>query len=133
MNIPAIRAGLGTALAEVFGERVATEPPDQVTPPMAVISGPEPISYGETFEGTTHHLTFTVRVLVGRVVPRAAQAALDGYMSDGEGSVYNALELDQTLGGTVVSAQVVTAQNVGSIVVNDVTYAVVDFTIDTMV
>jgi len=133
MNIASIRAGLGTALATLFNERVATEPPDVVNPPQAIISGPEPINYGETFEGTTHHLIFTVRVLVGRNVPRVAQAALDDYMGDGAGSVYAALEADQTLGGTVVSAQVITAQNVGSIIVNDVQYAVVDFTVDVMV
>lgn len=133
MNIATIRTALSTALSTLFNERVATEPPDQITPPAAVISGPDPITYGETFEGTTHHLTFTVRVLVSRNVPRAAQSALDGYMGDGAGSVYAALEADQNLGGTVVSAQVVTAQNVGDITVDQVTYAVVDFTVDVMV
>lgn len=133
MNIATIRTALKTALSGTFDERVATEPPDLVNPPMAIIAGPDPINYGETFEGTTHHLAFTVRVLVARNSPRAAQSALDGYMGDGAGSMYAALEADQTLGGTVVSAQVVTSQNVGDITVNDVLYAVVDFTVDVMV
>jgi hypothetical protein len=133
VNIKTIRAALGTALSTLFNERVATEPPDQVNPPAAIISGPEPIQYGETFEGTTHHLFFNVRVLVSRDVPRAAQAALDVYMGDGASSVYGALEADQTLGGTVVSAQVVTSQNLGDITVGGFTYAVVDFTVDVMV
>jgi hypothetical protein len=133
MNIAAIRAALAAALSDLFSGRVYTEPPDQIVPPAAVIDGPEPIQYGETFEGTTHHLTFTVRVLVSRNVPRAAQSVLDDYMGDGSGSVYTALETDQNLGGTVVSALVSTAQNVGSITVNDITYAVVDFTVDVMV
>jgi hypothetical protein len=132
VNIATIRAALKTALESAF-DRVATEPPDQVNPPMAVISGPEPINYGETFEGTTHHLFFTVRVLVSRNVPRSAQSVLDDYMGDGANSVYGALEADGTLGGTVVSAQVVTSQNLGSLTIGEVVYAAVDFTVDVMV
>lgn len=131
MNIPAIRTALGVALATVFSDRVSTEPPDVVNPPHAIISGPEPVVYSETWDAG-HHLTFTVRVLVARNVPRAAQAALDAYMDDGAGSVYRALEDDKTLGGTVASAQVTQALNLGSIIVNDVTYAVVDFIVDVM-
>lgn len=130
MNLSTIRAALATTLQAAF-ERVATEPPDQVNPPMAVISGPDPVTYSETWDAG-HHLTFTVRALVARNVPRSAQAALDDYMSDESASVYAALEADKDLGGAVASAQVVSSQNLGNLQIGEVTYAAVDFTVDVM-
>jgi hypothetical protein len=131
VNLGSIRTALKATLNTTFAGRVATEPPDQVTVPMAVISGPDPVTYSETWDAG-HHLTFTVRVLVERAVTRSAQSALDTYMGDGAGSVYAALEADKDLGGSVASAQVTSAQNLGSITIDQVTYAAVDFTVDVM-
>lgn len=131
MDPAAIRAALGVTLAAT-GARVATSPPDLVNPPQLVIWGPDSITYGETFD-SGHRLTFTVRALVGRAVESSAQAKLDAAMADtGTASVYATIEADNTLGGAVMSAQIVSAQNPGAVVVNDVTYLAVDFTVDVM-
>lgn len=132
MNPKTIRTALATRLATISGLRVAPSPRDLVNPPVAVISGPDPLTYGETWDAG-HHLTFTVRVLVPRGSEDAAQDKLDAFMSDDDdGSLYAAVEADKTLGGAVASAQVVSADNSGLIEVNNVSYLAVDFTVDVM-
>jgi hypothetical protein len=132
MNPKTIRTALATRLETISGLRVAPSPRDQVNPPMAVISGPDPLTYGETWDAG-HRLSFTVRVLVSRGSEDAAQDKLDAFMSDDDASsLYAAVEADKSLGGAVASAQVVSADNSGQIEVNNVSYLAVDFTVDVM-
>lgn len=132
MDIATIRTALATRLATISGVRVSEFAPDVINPPQLIVWGPDPVTYSETWD-EGHRLTFDVRLLVDRATDRVSQASLDAYLADsGTSSVYAAVEADNRLGGAVSSAQVVSAQNRGSVQYNDATYLAMDFTVDVM-
>ena len=94
-----MRTALATSLRTISGLRASEEIPDQVSPPIAVVSLNN-IDYHQAFAGGLTIYRFTIRVIVGRAAERQAQRYLDAYVfPTGESSVKGAIESNRTLGG----------------------------------
>lgn len=129
MSIGTIRSGLGTNLASVSGLRVSTYIPDDISPPVAVISAPT-ITYDTAFRDGLHTYDFTVTVIVGRTSERNAQARLDDYADPtGALSIKTALESDPTLGGAAQTLRVTRTNGNQVVQVGETIYAAVEFTV----
>ena len=128
MSIALIRAGLGKNLATIRGLRVAETVPDQVSPPIAVVSLTT-VDYDGAFQGGLTTYTFTVTVIVGRMSERTAQRTLDAYISPGTGSIKTAIESERSLGGSAFDCRVEGMSNNGSVTIGDITYLAADFTV----
>jgi hypothetical protein len=127
-SISEIRAGIAANLATIPNLRSAAEIPDNPNPPVAIVSL-DSVNYDQTFGNGCVEYTFTVTVIVGRSVERIAQRTLDTYISTGQNSIKNAIELDKSLGGTAFDCRVTSLNSVGSIQLNDNTYLAADFTV----
>ena len=125
MSISEIRKGLGANLATIRGLRVAETIPDNPSPPIAVIALGN-VTYDGAFAGGLVEYNFVVSVVVGRVSERAAQRRLDQYISTGAGGVKAAVESDKSLGGYAYDVRVSEMSNIGSIMINDITYLACD-------
>ncbi len=128
MSIALIRAGLGKNLATIRGLRVAETIPDQVSPPIAVVSLTT-VNYDGALQGGLTTYSFMVTVIVGRVSERTAQRTLDAYISPGTGSIKTAIESERSLGGSAFDCRVEGMSNVGSVTIGDITYLAADFTV----
>lgn len=129
MTISSIRSGLGANLASVSGLRVSTYIPDDISPPVAVISAPT-ITYDTAFRDGLHTYDFTVTVIVGRTSERNAQGRLDAYADPtGATSVKTALESDPTLGGAAQTLRVTRTNGNQVVQVGETIYAAVEFTV----
>lgn len=126
INLEQIRAALVVTLQQVAG---STSWFPYVIPLNAGVNypagwidyqrnGPD-VDYYETFDPTSAVL-LDVEIRV-RAAPVDAQKAMDRYLSRGTGqtSVTDAIEMDQTLGGSVVSCEVVGGAEVGPIPADD--------------
>lgn len=129
MSISSIRSGLGANLASVSGLRVSTYIPDDISPPVAVISAPS-ITYDTAFRDGLHTFDFNVTVIVGRTSERNAQGRLDDYADPtGANSVKTALESDPTLGGAAQTLRVTRTNGNQVVQVGETIYAAVEFTV----
>ena len=128
MSIALIRAGLGKNLATIRGLRVAETIPDQVNPPIAVVSLTT-VSYDGALQGGLTTYTFMVTVIVGRISERTAQRTLDAYISPGVGSIKTAIESERSLGGSAFDCRVEGLTSYGSVTIGDVNYLAADFTV----
>ena len=128
MSIALIRKGLGDNLSTIRGLRVAETIPDQVNPPVAVISL-QTVSYDGAFQGGLTTYSFMVTVIVGRISERTAQRTLDAYISPGVGSIKTAIESERSLGGSAFDCRVDGMSNSGSVTIGDITYLAADFTV----
>lgn len=129
MSITGIRDGLATNLATISGLRVASEIPDNPSPPIAVVQLRN-IEFDGAFAKGLATYNFTVSVIVGRVSERQAQRRLNDYSDNqGNSSVKTAIESDKTLGGSAFDCRVVSLDNIGAIELNDATYLAADFTV----
>jgi hypothetical protein len=128
-SITDIRAGLATRLGTIPGLRTATEMPDTITPPIAVVNL-QNVSFDTTFARGLDTYNFVITVIVGRVGERSAQRLLDSYVSStGGSSVKLAVELDRTLGGKCDTLRVTDMRNYGSIVIGEITYLAAEFNV----
>jgi len=124
-----LRTGLATNLATITGLRTAAIMPDNPNPPIAIVQ-PDSIAYDDTFGRGMQTYTFTVVVLVGRVVERSAQNSIDAFCaSTGSSSIKLALESDKTLGGKAYDVRVSEVRNYGELLVGDVNYFSAEFII----
>lgn len=128
MDLVAVRNNLAASITLYTGLRADGQARDSVSPPCAVIIPGQPfISYGDTMDGAV-----TVNLLVLLLISDAAplektQRALDAYLGVDTNpavgsSVPEAIEEDNTLGGTVHYIQAVTADNYGRVEYAGVTY-----------
>lgn len=134
-SVSAIRDGLAARLATIDGLRVSDVVPGQVPVPAAIIKpgarGKDAITFDRTFGRGSDELTFSVMVLVSTASDRTAQDALDAYLAgEGASSVKAAIEGDETLGGLVSFAHVVSVREYGLVDYNGVSYLGADFTIE---
>lgn len=128
-SIATAAQALQTALSTIPGLRAASYLPDQVNPPMAVVT-PQTINYHEAFRNGDPPILFVCTVFVGRMSDRSAQDALYGYMSaTGAQSVRAAIEADPTLDGKVSACVVTSANNITFAEIAQVVYLTVDFSI----
>ena len=104
-SMAAVRAALAAQIAaNVAGLRATGLMTGQVSPPMAVVVPARGtfLSYTETLEPGVADIPLEVVLLVSYADERAAQNALDGYLSaTGALSVPAAILKDPTLGGAV--------------------------------
>jgi hypothetical protein len=127
-SITDIRAGLATNLATISGLRTAAEMPDNPNPPVGIVSL-DSVDYDQAYGKGLVTYNFTITVVVGRSAERTAQRLLDSYISTGEKSVKNAIELDKSLGGKAYDCRVTSLNSIGSIQLNDTTYLAADFSV----
>jgi len=126
MSLALIRAGIGKNLATIGGLRVATEVPDNPSPPIAVLQLNN-VSYDlDMGRGMTVY-NFTVTVITGRVAERDAQRKLDAYIDDGGRSIKTAIESDRSLDGAAFDVRVSEMSNAGALNLGEQTYLACDF------
>ena len=101
MNITDIRDGIAANVGTIDGLRTAAEIPDNISPPIAVVSL-NSVLYDTAFAAGLNTLQFAVSVIVARVDERRAQERLNDYISTGARSIKAAIESDKTLGGNAV-------------------------------
>lgn len=131
MTIQGIRDGLKARLETIQGLRASDVIPEQITPPIAVISVGT-IDYAQSFSsaGLTAY-NFVVTVFVSRPSSRTGQNLLDDYMEpSGATSVKEALEAVPGLSGNAQDVFVSGVNNVGSVTLEDSnTYLTADFAV----
>lgn len=81
MNLHDVMGELGTQLDTIAGLRGFGFPPDRLTPPAAVVSYPEDITYDVTYGRGKDRITLPVVVVVGRPTDRTAAKKLGEYAS----------------------------------------------------
>lgn len=124
-----IKRGLAEALANVPGLRVAEQIPEQINPPVAVISRSS-VDYTQAMSGGLTEWTMEIELIAGRMAEQASQRTIDGWLSwDGAMSVRKAIEADRTLGGNAQSCIVTRADALHSISVGDADYLGVTMTV----
>lgn len=128
MSIADLRAGIGENIATISGLRVATEVPDNPSPPIAVIDL-KSAAYDLDFKRGMTQYEFTVTLIVGRVAERDAQRKLDAYIGNGERSIKTAVESDRTLGGSAFDVRLASLSNVGALSLGEQTYLAADFAV----
>jgi hypothetical protein len=121
-----LRAGLATNLRTIAGLRVYEEIPDNPQFPAAIVVL-NSADYDRNFGGMTLY-NFQVQVIVGRAAERAAQRALDLYIEpEGTSSVKAGVESNRTMSGIAQDTYLANMPNIGSVIINDVTYLAADF------
>ena len=126
-----LRTGLANRLATITGLRSHDQVPDSLTPPSGVVGPPSKVEYDKTFGRGADKYVFPVRVLAQKTDGRAAQTALDAYLSSsGATSVKAAIEGDCTLGGKAHDLRVVSCQSYGSYQVGGVDYIGAEWTVE---
>lgn len=126
----AVMDALGARLQTISGLRVFDYPPDQLSPPAAVVSYPEGVTYDVEFARGADMATFIVTVLVGRVSERSARDALAPYLN-GSGASSVKAAIDGTLGGVVSDARVASA-DVMTVSMNGAEYVGAAFTVEVL-
>lgn len=122
-----ITAGLKANLSTVDGLRCFDYVPDNFAAPCAFPMLDTVEFYG-AFAGGNPQYRMTVTVIVGRSSERAAQQALDAYLSfDDPRSIRAALTSDVTLGGVAQTLIVERANNLRMISQGDAMFLAVDF------
>jgi hypothetical protein len=85
MDLGAVMDEVGDRLDNITGLRVHRYPPDDVSPPAAIVSYPETITYDETMRrGMDRYPDLSVAILLGKVSARATRDAISVY-ADGAG------------------------------------------------
>ena len=121
-TLSAIRTGIADRLATIPGLRVAEQIPEQINPPLAVITRQQ-VAYHGAFAGGSTEWTMQIQVIAGRMAEQQAQRQIDKWLSwSGPESVRAAIEADMTLGGVVHSCKVTGADALTSIQVGDAEY-----------
>ncbi len=131
MSIQTIRDGLKTRLQTITGLRASDTIPEQINPPIAIVSVGN-IDYSRSFSGTgLTAFNFVVTVFVSRPSTRTGQNLLDDYMEPtGATSVKVALEAVPGLSGASQDVYVSGVNNVGNVTLEDgVTYLTADFAV----
>lgn len=122
-----ITAGLKANLATISGLRTFDYVPDNFAAPCAIPMF-ESVEYYGSFAGGNPRYRMKVTVIVGRTSERAAQHALDDYLSySGDRSILAAVTSDTTLGGKAQTLIVESANNIRMITQGDASFLAVDF------
>lgn len=128
-TVTELRQGLADRLATIRGLRVSATVPDQVNPPIAVVTM-DSVTYDEAFNRGLDEYRFTVVVVVGRVAERSAQNNLDAYLApSGSTSVKAAIEGDKSLGGKAQTLRVTSATGGQPMASGDITYLTATFSV----
>lgn len=129
MSITAIRDGIATNLATISGLRTASEIPDNISPPIAVVSF-QSVDYDGAFQQGVSTYSFIVSVIVGRAAERTSQRKLNAYASTGAGGIKDAIESDRTLSGSAYDVRVEAMTNISAVSLGgDISYLSADFVV----
>lgn len=124
-----LRTGLKNNLATITGLRTANLIPDQVNPPIAIVT-PETITYDTAFARGLDEYAFTILVVVHRAAERSAQSSLDAYCDPtGSTSIKTAIESDRSLGGKAQTLRVTDMRTYQALSVGDVDYLAAEFSV----
>jgi len=126
-SLSELRDGIATNLSTITGLRVSAFVPDNINPPLAIIT-PQNIEYHKSFQNGLNTYNFIVSVFVGRVSERVAQNTLDAYCAPtGSSSIKSAIESDRTLQGRAFDLVVSDMRNYGSVTIAENTYLTAEF------
>lgn len=129
MSITDIRDALQTNLATISGLRTASEVPDNVNPPIAIVQL-QSVDYDGAFQNGMATYSFLVSVIVGRAAERTSQRKLNAYASTGSGGIKNAIESDKTLSGTAYDVRVEAMTNIAAVSLGEnISYLSADFVV----
>jgi hypothetical protein len=121
-NLSDIKQGLADRLATVPRLRVSPQIPEQVNPPVAVVSRAR-VDYHRDMAGGTTEWTMQVQLIAGRMAERQSQRTIDAWLSwDGPASVRQAIEADGTLGGVALDTVVTDADALSTFQIGDSEY-----------
>lgn len=129
MSITDIRDAIQTNLATISGLRTASEVPDNVNPPMAIVQL-QSVDYNGAFANGMTTYSFLVSVIVGRAAERTSQRKLNAYASTGSGGIKDAIESDKTLGGNAYDVRVEAMTNIAAVSLGEnISYLSADFVV----
>lgn len=121
-NLSDLKQGLADRLATVPRLRVSPQIPEQVNPPVAVVSRAQ-VNYHRDMAGGTTEWTMQVQLIAGRMAERQSQRTIDAWLSwDGPASVRAAIEADGTLGGVALDTVVTDADALTTFQIGDSEY-----------
>jgi hypothetical protein len=128
-SIAEIKNGLATNLANISGLRTSGSVPEQVNPPVAIITFNN-VDYDTTFGRGLDMYSFTVTVIVSRADARNAQNLLDVYCAPtGSSSIKTAIELDRSLGSKANDLRVTGLSNYGNLTIGEINYFAAEFAV----
>jgi hypothetical protein len=128
MSLAEIREGLGANLSQIPGLRIATEIPDNPSPPIAIISL-QSVSYDLDFSRGMTLYNMRLTLVVGRVAERDAQRRLDQYTDAGSRSVKTAIESDRQLNGSAFDVRLSSLDSYGAISLGEQTYLAAEYSV----
>lgn len=124
-----LRDGLAKRLATIPGLRTSAVVPDQVNPPVAIVSV-DSIVYDQAHARGLDEYTFNVTLVGQRISERSAQAAIDAYLApSGSKSIKAAIEADRTLGGIAQTTRVTDMTGIAPVTVGDASYITATLTV----
>lgn len=85
MNLADVMDDIGTALETITDLRVFPYWADRVTPPAAVVTWPDPLTFDQTMGRGSDRMTVPVIVMVGKVDARTSRDVAGAY-ADGSGT-----------------------------------------------
>ena len=131
MSIQEIRAGLAKNLRTISGLRVSETIPDQVNPPIAVISL-STVEYDGAYQQGLTTYRFLVSLVSSRISDRLAQRRIDEFCSNGERSIKLAIESDKSLDGAAFDVRVTEMGSVGTVSLDETMYLAAEFSVDVL-
>ena len=121
-ELSTIRKGLATALGRVDRLRVSELIPEQVNPPVAVITRAS-VDYTQAMSGGLTEWSMQVQLVAGRMADQQTQRQIDAWLSwDNPQSVRQAIEADRSLGGACQTCLVTDAEALTAIQIGDSEY-----------
>lgn len=128
-TIADLKNGIATNLATITGLRTSGTIPEQVNPPVAIITF-NTVEYDTTFGRGLDMYSFTVTVIVSRADARNAQNLLDVYCAPtGTSSIKTAIELDRSLGSKANDLRVTGLSNYGNLTIGETNYFAAEFAV----
>lgn len=127
MDVEAVMEELAEQLGTIVGLRVHGQPPDDITPPAAVVGYPE-VDFDQTYCRGMDRWNVPVWVVVGRDDVKAARRLLSPYVSgSGDKSIKATID-----GGTYVECDVATVQSgrITIVTIGGAEYLAAEFTVD---
>lgn len=121
-TLSSLRSGLKDRLATIPGLRVAEQIPEQINPPVAVITR-QSVEYHGAMSGGSSEWSMQVQLIAGRMAEQQSQRLIDEWLSwSGTKSVRAAIEADRTLGGAAHTCKVTSADALTTVQVGDAEY-----------
>ena len=126
-----MREGIAANLRTIPGLRVSETIPDQINPPIAVISLTT-VEYDGAYQQGLITYRFLVTLVSSRVSDRLSQRRIDEFCSNGDRSIKLAIESDKTLDGAAFDVRVTEMGSVGTVSLDETMYLAAEFSVDVL-